>query len=110
MLAAFRKFDYTDSSEKLVRYNPTLTVVVCGKRHHARTFATAKEDTDRTANTKAGLVVDRGITDVYDFDFYLQAHSGLQGTVRSTHYTVIVCVPLYQSQLLELTSFAVRRD
>ena len=25
----------------------------------------------------------------YEFDFYLQAHAGLQGTVKSTHYTVI---------------------
>ncbi|KAG6860668.1 hypothetical protein C0995_008856 [Termitomyces sp. Mi166 len=25
----------------------------------------------------------------FDFDFYLQAHAGLQGTVKATHYTVI---------------------
>lgn len=25
----------------------------------------------------------------YGFDFYLQAHAGLQGTVRPTHYTVV---------------------
>jgi len=25
----------------------------------------------------------------FDFDFYLQAHAGLQGTVRPTHYTVV---------------------
>ena len=72
-----------------VPYKPALTVVICGKRHHARIFATAEDDADRTANPKAGLVVDRGITHPYDFDFYLQAHAGLQGTTRSTHYTVV---------------------
>lgn len=25
----------------------------------------------------------------FDFDFYLQAHAGLQGTVKATHYTVV---------------------
>ena len=70
-------------------YKPKLTIVICGKRHHARAFATSAGDADRTANPRAGLVVDRGITAVYDFDFYLQAHAGLQGTTRPTHYTVV---------------------
>jgi len=26
---------------------------------------------------------------VFDFDFYLQAHAGLQGHVKATHYTVV---------------------
>jgi eukaryotic translation initiation factor 2C len=34
-------------------------------------------------------VLDKGVTSVRDFDFYLQAHAGLQGTVRPTHYIVI---------------------
>ena len=63
--------------------------MICGKRHHARIFATDIADTDKTGNTRACMVVDRGITDVYDFDFYLQAHAGLQGTTRTTHYSVI---------------------
>ncbi|KAH8108940.1 hypothetical protein DFH11DRAFT_1742326 [Phellopilus nigrolimitatus] len=34
---------------------------------------------------------DRGVTAVYNFDFFLQAHAhaGQQGAVRTTHYTVI---------------------
>lgn len=56
---------------------------------------------------KPGTVIDKGITDIYRYDFYLQAcsfrypcpssakkvssqaHKALQGTGRSTHYTVI---------------------
>jgi eukaryotic translation initiation factor 2C len=34
-------------------------------------------------------VVDKGVTSMLDFDFYLQAHAGLQGTVKPTHYIVI---------------------
>ncbi|PFH53610.1 hypothetical protein AMATHDRAFT_1253 [Amanita thiersii Skay4041] len=70
-------------------YKPLLSIVVCGKRHHARFFATKAGDGDRNGNTKPGTVVDKGVTAVFDFDFYLQAHAGIQGTVKSTHYTVI---------------------
>lgn len=70
-------------------YNPKLTIAICGKGHHVRFYPTRTEEADRTANTRAGTLVDRGVTSVYDFDFYLQAHAGLQGTVRSTHYTTI---------------------
>ena len=78
--AAFRSFK---------SYSPKLTVTICGKRHHTRFFPTSEANADKTSNTKAGTVVDNGVTSVYDFDFYLQAHAGLQGTVRATHYSVI---------------------
>jgi hypothetical protein len=35
-----------------------------------------------------GIPSDEGILR-FEFDFYLQAHAGLQGTVKPTHYTVI---------------------
>jgi eukaryotic translation initiation factor 2C len=58
-------------------------------RHHARPIPTSAETASDNGNTKPGTVIDKGITDPYRYDFYLQAHKGLQGTVRSTHYTVI---------------------
>ena len=35
------------------------------------------------------IVPPDSLTGRYDFDFYLQAHAGLQGTVKATHYTVV---------------------
>jgi len=72
------------------KYNPKVTIIICGKRHHTRFYPTSEADADKTSNTKAGTVVDRGVTSVYNFDFYLQAHAGLQGSVRPTHYVVVI--------------------
>ncbi|KAF8133991.1 Piwi domain-containing protein [Boletus edulis] len=69
-------------------YRPQLTIVICGKRHHVRNWP-ADATADKNGNTRPGTVVDQGITAVFDFDFYLQAHAGLQGHVKPTHYTVI---------------------
>ncbi|KAF8603355.1 argonaute-like protein [Ceratobasidium sp. AG-I] len=81
---AFRKFQNKDGS----MYNPKLTILIAGKRHHTRFFPTKDADADK-GNPQPGTVVDRGVTAVYDFDFFLQAHAGLQGTTRPTHYTVV---------------------
>ncbi|KAK0187297.1 argonaute-like protein [Armillaria mellea] len=70
-------------------YKPLVSVIICGKRHHARFYPTDSQNADKNGNTKPGTVVDKGITGVFDYDFYLQAHAGLQGTVKPTHYVVI---------------------
>lgn len=41
-------------------------------------------------NPQPGTVVDRGVTQHFLWDFYLQAHAGLQGTARPAHYVVIL--------------------
>ncbi|KAH0832181.1 Piwi-domain-containing protein [Lanmaoa asiatica] len=69
-------------------YRPQLTIVICGKRHHAREWP-PNELGDKNGNPRPGTVVDQGITAVFDFDFYLQAHAGLQGHAKPTHYTVV---------------------
>lgn len=43
-----------------------------GKRHHTRFFPTEQENADKDGNPKPGTVVDRGVTSVYHFDFFLQ--------------------------------------
>ncbi|KAK7682059.1 hypothetical protein QCA50_015023 [Cerrena zonata] len=82
ILEAFKKFQGGS-------YRPKLTIVICGKRHHARNYGTGQDHVSLNGNTLPGCVVDKGITDVYAFDFYLQAHNGLQGNVKSTHYYIV---------------------
>ncbi|KAF7305402.1 Argonaute-like protein [Mycena chlorophos] len=86
ILEAFKKLS---TKARGGTYRPKFAIVICGKRHHARFYPTNSQFADKNGNTRAGTVVDKGVTAVFDFDFYLQAHAGLQGTVRPTHYTVV---------------------
>lgn len=69
---------------------PHITLVVVGKRHHTRFYPTTEDGADRGGNTKPGTVVDRGVTEARTWDFFLQAHAALQGTVRPGHYVVLL--------------------
>jgi len=69
---------------------PSITIVICGKRHKTRFYPTNEAEADqRTGGTKNGTVVDRGITEARIWDFYLQAHTALHGTPKSAHYVVV---------------------
>ena len=68
--------------EKL-KCRPKLSILVCGKRHHARFPATAADHTVKNGNTMPGTVVDKAVTDVYGFDFYLQVSSTFFSLSRS---------------------------
>ncbi|KAF9523774.1 argonaute-like protein [Crepidotus variabilis] len=81
---AFRKYDAPNKP-----YTPALTIVICGKRHHTRFYPTEENQSDGQGNPRPGTVVDRGVTAIYNNDFFLQAHGGLQGTTRPTHYYVV---------------------
>lgn len=73
--------------------HPKLSVIVVGKRHHTRFYPTKEADADlKSFNPKAGTVVDRHVTGYGDkaWDFYLQAHKGLQGTAKPGHYVVLL--------------------
>ncbi|KAL1837895.1 hypothetical protein VTJ49DRAFT_3281 [Mycothermus thermophilus] len=69
---------------------PRLTVVIVGKRHHTRFYVTKPEDADRSGNAPPGTVVDRGVTEARQWDFFLQAHAAIQGTARPAHYVVVL--------------------
>ncbi|KAI5810764.1 Piwi domain-containing protein [Pyronema omphalodes] len=69
--------------------NCKITMIVCGKRHHARFYPTDPAHKAKNGNNKPGTIIDRGVTSIANHDFYLQAHHGLQGTARSAHYYVI---------------------
>lgn len=68
------------------------TVVVCSKRHHVRIFP---KDGDRVAgdqngNPLPGTLVERDVTHPFEYDFYLNSHSAIQGTARPVHYHVLL--------------------
>lgn len=86
-------------------YNPPITYVICGKRHHIRFFPSTQDGGDRSGNVRAGTVIDLDIVHPTDNDFvslaclasffsfsisfadcrclpikYLMSHGGLLGT------------------------------
>lgn len=69
---------------------PPITLIVSVKRHQTRFYPTDPGHIDQSKSPKQGTVVDRGVTNVRYWDFFLQAHASLQGTARSAHYTVLV--------------------
>jgi hypothetical protein len=69
---------------------PHVSIIVCGKRHHTRFYPTTEANADRSSNCEPGTVVDRGVTEVRNWDFFLQPHACLQGTARTAHYYVIL--------------------
>ncbi|TDL23829.1 Piwi-domain-containing protein [Rickenella mellea] len=90
---------------KLTTPLPTVTYVAVGKRHHVRFFP-HEGQADRSGNCLPGLVVDTGITSPVVFDYFLQAHSGLQGTSRPSHYIVIRDENTFTADLLQEISYA----
>lgn len=68
---------------------PKVSYIVVGKRHMTVLFPTKSAQADKNGNTKPGTIVDRGITMEDGWDFFLQSHSAIQGTVRYAHYVVI---------------------
>ncbi|CUA70377.1 Protein argonaute-1 [Rhizoctonia solani] len=87
------------------KINPTITVVVVGKRHHVRFFPTHGGE-DRSGNCPAGMVVDDVVGHPTEFDFYLQSHAGLLGTSRSSHYSVLFDQNNFTPDAMQAVSFA----
>ena len=69
---------------------PYFTIIIVGKRHHTRFYPTKAVDADKSSNPRNGTVVDRGVTETRQWDFFLQAHSALKGTARPAHYYVVI--------------------
>lgn len=68
---------------------PAITYIVVGKRHHVVFFPRSQEDGDRTGNLPSGFVTDDGLKSPFAPDFFLQSHSAIQGTSRSSHYVLL---------------------
>lgn len=69
---------------------PRMSIIIVGKRHNTRFYPTEKEDADRSSNPQNGTVVDRGVTEARNWDFFLQAHAAIQGTARPAHYYTVL--------------------
>ena len=69
---------------------PKITIVIVGKRHNTRFYPTTTQNADSSSNPENGTVVDRGVTEARNWDFFLQAHTALQGTARPAHYFVVL--------------------
>jgi len=82
-------------------YQPLVTFVVVQKRHNTRLFPKPGEG-DRKGNILPGTVVDRDICHPFEFDFYLNSHEGLQGTVRPSHYHVLMDENKFQADQLQI--------
>ena len=68
---------------------PKMTVIVAEKRHHIRFFPTVGLGADKNGNPVPGTIVERDVTHPFENDFYLCAHSAIQGTARPTHYHML---------------------
>ena len=69
---------------------PRFTLIIVGKRHHTRFFPPRGHPRcDVNGNSERGLVVDRGITEARNWDFFLQSHDAIKGTARPAHYYVL---------------------
>ncbi|CAK7200017.1 hypothetical protein SEUCBS139899_002705 [Sporothrix eucalyptigena] len=66
-----------------------ITIIVSVKRHNTRFFPTKADQMNRSGNIECGTVVDRSITLQRYWDFFLTAHTAIQGTARPARYTVI---------------------
>jgi eukaryotic translation initiation factor 2C len=56
-----------------------IALIVSVKRHQTRFYPTDQNNMTRSRNIKNGTVVDRGVTQARVWDFFLTAHTALQG-------------------------------
>lgn len=62
---------------------PRISLIVSVKRHQTRFYPTDPSHMGRSKSPKEGTIVDRGVTNVRCWDFFLQAHASLQGKSSS---------------------------
>lgn len=88
---------------------PRISLIISVKRHHTRFYPTDPGHTHPTSKScKEGTVVDRGVTNVRYWDFFLQAHAALKGkkllTMTASHPQAPFFSPSILSTLSHLKS------
>jgi len=91
-------------------FDPTITLVVVGKKHKVVFFPRQADDNsgliDRSGNCPPGMVVDTKITSPVEFDYYLLSHNGILGTSKPAHYNVLLDENNFTADGLQSLSFA----
>ena len=67
---------------------PTISLIVVGKRHHTRFYATRGGKANRSANSLNGAVIDHGVTSMWNWDLFLQARTRAYRALSSPHTTI----------------------
>jgi len=68
---------------------PLISLIVSVKRHQTRFYPTDPNHIhSRSKSPKEGTIVDRGVTNVRCWDFFLQAHASLQGKLSLSSVSV----------------------
>ncbi|EJC99706.1 Piwi-domain-containing protein [Fomitiporia mediterranea MF3/22] len=79
---AFRHFDED--------YRPKLTFIICNKSRRIQFYATKDVNASTTQLVKPGTVVDKEVTGIGNFNFYLYSSAVAQDSVRAMRYNVLV--------------------
>lgn len=86
-------------------YTPPITYITVLKRHNARLFPIQPDADDGAGNVRPGVCVDQGITLANGFDFYLNSHKGIQGTVKPAHYHVLHDENHFGSDAIQIATY-----
>lgn len=82
------------------KWGGKITAIIAAKRHHVRAFP-KQNDGDQKGNPVPGTLIEKDVTSVEEFDFYLYSHIALQGTSRPVHYTVLIDEANHQPAALQ---------
>ncbi|KAG9829606.1 Piwi-domain-containing protein, partial [Aureobasidium melanogenum] len=78
---------------------PKFLVIIASKRHHVRFFP--QSGGDKNNNALPGTLVETGVTQPYENDFYLCAHAAIKGTARPVHYNVLLNEPSWPNEKIQ---------
>lgn len=79
--------------------NPQFMVIIASKRHHVRFFPGASGD--KNENPLPGTLVETGVTQPFENDFYLCSHVAIKGTARPVHYNVLLNEPNWPNERIQ---------
>jgi eukaryotic translation initiation factor 2C len=86
-------------------YTPPITFITVLKRHRARFFPSSDEANDGGGNVKPGMCIDTSVTLPTGFDFYINSHKGIQGTVKPAHYHVLHDENNYGADAIQVATY-----